>query len=142
MGLRSKKRRVAAHIVAALFFLLPAYASAQIAGGKPADFLKDTGRSFVLEHARLVDGSGNPARANVTVVVENGRISQVGPSSRKLPTGAKRIDLSGHTILPGLVMMHEHINYFSGAYVWDSQPGSVPKLLLAAGGDHRADRGE
>jgi imidazolonepropionase-like amidohydrolase len=30
-------------------------------------------------------------------------------------------------------MMHEHINYFSGAYVWDAQPGSVPKLLLAAG---------
>jgi imidazolonepropionase-like amidohydrolase len=30
-------------------------------------------------------------------------------------------------------MMHEHINYFSGAYIWDAQPGSVPKLLLSAG---------
>lgn len=96
-------------------------------------FLKEGGRSFVLEKARLIDGTGAPAREDVTIVVENGRITQVGNGSAAIPPTAKRINLSGYTILPGLVMMHEHINYFSGAYVWDSMPGSVPKLLLAAG---------
>jgi imidazolonepropionase-like amidohydrolase len=65
--------------------------------------------------------------------VRNGIITYVGRRVRSLPADTKRIDLSGQTILPGLVMMHEHINYFSGAYIWDAQPGSVPKLLLGAG---------
>src|SRR5690606_11705485 len=68
-----------------------------------------------------------------TVVIDQGRITYVGENAPTPPEGAKHIDLSGHTILPGLVMMHEHINYFSGAEVWDSHPRSVPKLLLAAG---------
>jgi len=115
---------------AALFLAGPA--AAQSADGN-ASFLKAEGRSFVLENARLIDGTGAPARDNVTVIIDNGRITHVGGGRAGVPAGAKRIDLSGRTILPGLVMMHEHINYFSGAYVWDSMPGSVPKLLLAAG---------
>ena len=98
-----------------------------------ANFLKAEGKSFVLENARLVDGTGSAARTGVTVVIDKGVITHVGGKDFVAPAGAIRIDLGGHTILPGLVMMHEHINYFSGAYVWDSQPGSVPKLLLAAG---------
>jgi hypothetical protein len=35
--------------------------------------------------------------------------------------------------MPGLVMLHEHLNYFSGRAVWHSQPVSYPKLYLAAG---------
>ncbi len=120
-------------IIATAALAAAAAASAQSADGDIKTFLKAEGRSFILENARLVDGTGSAARANVTVVVDNGVISHVGAGDFAVPSGAKRIDLAGHTILPGLVMMHEHINYFSGAYVWDSQPGSVPKLLLAAG---------
>ena len=96
-------------------------------------YLKAEGRSFVLENARLIDGSGAPSRENVTLVIENGLVSYVGSSPPPAPARAVRADLAGHTIMPGVVMMHEHINYFSGGYVWDSHPGSVPKLLLAAG---------
>ena len=121
-------------IVAALLALCAgAPVLAQPADGGLKSFLKAEGKSFILENARLVDGTGAPARAGITVVIDNGVITHVGGRDFAAPAGAKRIDLTGHTILPGLVMMHEHINYFSGAYVWDSQPGSVPKLLLAAG---------
>jgi imidazolonepropionase-like amidohydrolase len=41
--------------------------------------------------------------------------------------------MTGKTILPGLVMLHEHMNYFSGQAVWDHHPVSFPKLFLAAG---------
>lgn len=116
-----------------LLLALGTSAEAQQADGHLTDFLAKTGSVFLLENARLIDGTGRAARDKVTVVIEGGRITHVGSAPAKAPNGAVRIDLSGHTILPGLVMMHEHINYFSGAYVWDSQPGSVPKLLLAAG---------
>ena len=128
-------RRAAAlgAVAAALTLTMSAAAAAQEAGGRPEAFLKAVGKAFVLEHARIVDGAGGPVRDNATVVIENGRIVSVGSSATAVPAGARHIDLSGHTILPGLVMMHEHLNYFSGAFVWDAQPGSVPKLLLAAG---------
>lgn len=126
-------RRGGAALVAPLLLGLSAGLAAQQVGGGGGDYLKFPDKSFVLENARLIDGSGAQARDAVTVVVENGRITHVGPRPRRVPASAKRIDLTGHTIVPGLVMMHEHINYFSGHYVWDSHPGSVPKLLLAAG---------
>jgi imidazolonepropionase-like amidohydrolase len=119
--------------VAVLALTVAAPAAAQSADAGIATFLKAQGRSFFLEHARLVDGTGAPARGDVTIVIDDGRITHVGGAPASVPAGARHIDLTGRTIMPGLVMMHEHINYFSGAYVWDSMPGSVPKLLLAAG---------
>jgi imidazolonepropionase-like amidohydrolase len=107
---------------------------AQGAGAGSKNFLADTSTTFVLENVRLIDGTGAPARERLTIIIDKGRIAALGKNRVvTVPAGARRIDLSGHTVLPGLVMMHEHINYFSGAYVWDAQPGTVPKLLLAAG---------
>ena len=105
---------------------------AQGAGAGSKNFLADTSTTFVLENVRLIDGTGAPARERLTIIIDKGRIAALGKNRVvTVPAGARRIDLSGHTVLPGLVMMHEHINYFSGAYVWDAQPGTVPKLLLA-----------
>jgi imidazolonepropionase-like amidohydrolase len=106
---------------------------AQSAGADPKNYLADAATTFVLENVRLIDGTGAPAQERLTIIIDKGRIAALGKDGVTIPAGAKRIDLSGHTVLPGLVMMHEHINYFSGGYVWDSQPGTVPKLLLAAG---------
>lgn len=108
-------------------------AQAQFSPSEHGRFLKDEATAFVLENARLIDGSGGPAVEGVTVMIDQGRITYVGKDAPAPPENAKHINLAGHTILPGLVMMHEHINYFSGAEVWDSHPRSVPKLLLAAG---------
>ena len=118
-------------MIAALVAAVPA--AGQTAGGGRDRFLKAPETSFVLDNVRLIDGTGTAAREKVSIVVEDGRITRVGTASGSAPQGAKRLDLTGHTVMPGLVMMHEHINYFSGAFVWDPQPGSVPKLLLAAG---------
>lgn len=104
----------------------------QSAGAPVEQFLSAPGTSFVLANVRLIDGTGAPARENATILVQKGRITRIN-GSHDYPRDVKTIDLRGHTVLPGLVMMHEHLNYFSGAYVWDSMPGSVPKLLLAAG---------
>jgi cytosine/adenosine deaminase-related metal-dependent hydrolase len=67
-----------------------------------------------LTHVRLVDGTGAPARADQTVVFSRARILAVGPSSTtRVPAGARVLDLAGHTVIPGLVGLHEH-TYFGG----------------------------
>jgi Amidohydrolase family len=67
-----------------------------------------------LRHVRLVDGTGAPARDDQTVIVSGGRIQAVGPSaSTAIPPGARVLDLSGHTVIPGLVGLHEH-TYLGG----------------------------
>jgi imidazolonepropionase-like amidohydrolase len=67
-----------------------------------------------LTHVRVVDGTGAPARDDQTVVVSGTRIQAVGPSaSTPVPAGARVMDLSGHTVIPGLVSLHEH-TYFGG----------------------------
>jgi imidazolonepropionase-like amidohydrolase len=127
-----KSLRVAG-IVLALGLALQTPVRSQPSSDPLARYLKHEGTTFVLENARLIDGTGAAARDGVTLIVEDGRITYLGAARRSLPPRAERIDLTGHTILPGLIMMHEHINYFSGAMVWNAMPGSVPKLLLAAG---------
>ena len=68
------------------------------------------GRVLVLEHARLVDGTGQPPVEDARIVIEGERISAVGAAaSVPVPAGAERVDLSGRTVLPGLVDMHFHL---------------------------------
>ena len=67
---------------------------------------------FALTGVRLVDGTGAPPRADQTIVVERGRIAAVGEASQvSVPKGAEVLDLSGHTVIPGLVGMHDHTDY-------------------------------
>jgi imidazolonepropionase-like amidohydrolase len=60
--------------------------------------------------ARIVDGTGKPAIEHGVVVVEGGRIREVGPRDRvRVPAGAEKIDVTGKTIVPGLVNAHGHV---------------------------------
>lgn len=86
-----------------------------------------------LEHVDLIDGSGTPIQRDVTVVVTGDRIGGVGPAaSVTVPADAKRLDLRGHTVIPGLVGMHDHLFYaMDGGLV--SEPQGFARLYLAAG---------
>ena len=87
-----------------------------------------------LVGVRVIDGTGGPPAEDQTLVIADGRIAALGPSGAvSIPDGAERLELEGRTVLPGLVMLHEHINYFSGRAVWHTQPLSFPPLYLAAG---------
>jgi imidazolonepropionase-like amidohydrolase len=68
---------------------------------------------IVLDHARLIDGTGAPARDDMRIVVRGERIESVTPSAQAvtfdIPPGVERIDLGGRVVMPGLIDLHFHI---------------------------------
>ena len=65
---------------------------------------------LALVGATVIDGTGAPAVTDAVLIIENGRIRGVGPRSRlAIPEGVERKDLSGLTLLPGLIDSHVHI---------------------------------
>lgn len=64
----------------------------------------------VLDNVRLVDGTGAAAVERARIVIDGDRIDRVGPAaSTAMPENAQTIDLSGFTIIPGLIDLHFHI---------------------------------
>ena len=62
-----------------------------------------------LENARIITMRGDEVIERGTVVVEGNRIAAVGPADQvEIPAGAHRIDAEGHTIMPGIVDVHQH----------------------------------
>lgn len=88
-----------------------------------------------LTHLRLVDGTGAPARDDQTIVIEGELIRAVGKTGEvQVPAGAQVIDLAGHTVIPGLVGLHDHMYYSSAAGgSMKMMFYSYPRLFLAAG---------
>lgn len=89
---------------------------------------------LVLVNARVIDGTGAPARENQTLVLRDGTISEVGDAATiKAPDGATVIDLAGKSVIPGLVMFHEHLYYPTGGSVYAQLGQSFSRLYLAGG---------
>ncbi|MGQ0650295.1 MAG: amidohydrolase family protein [Gemmatimonadaceae bacterium] len=119
------------------FILALAYRSAQ--AQTP---LSETTRGFVsvdaavvaLTHVTVIDGTGAAPKADQTVIIANGRIRTVGPSgSVATPQGATVIDGSGHTVIPGMIGMHDHTFYTTAAGRRAQLNTSAPRLYLASG---------
>ncbi|MBV8181871.1 MAG: amidohydrolase family protein [Mycobacterium sp.] len=63
----------------------------------------------VLKGGRLIDGTGASPVADAVVVVRDQRIEAVTTSGGDWPGDAEIIDVSGMTILPGLIDCHDHM---------------------------------
>jgi imidazolonepropionase-like amidohydrolase len=109
---------------------------------QPLESLSPAVRDFVaigsshvhIRDVRLIDGTGAPARPGMSVVVRDGRIERVASMSAvgEVP-GAAVVDGAGHTLIPGLVMLHEHLFYPSGELRFNTNEVSFPPLYLAGG---------
>lgn len=94
---------------------------------------------IAFTHCRLADVVNLQVKANQTVVVRSGIIAAVGDDGNTpVPAGATVIDCTGKSLLPGFVLMHEHMYYpaisVNPAYVHYKQlPFTFPKLYLACG---------
>src|SRR5882724_10795136 len=57
-----------------------------------------------LTHVRVIDGTGGAVQEDQTIIINRSQIQAVGPSSQIVPPeGAKVMDLTGHTAIPGLI---------------------------------------
>lgn len=100
----------------------------------PPSFLPLTSKRVALTHVRVIDGTGAPARAGQTILVRDGLIEAVGNAADiTVPAGYETLDLPGHTVIPGLVGMHEHLFYPSANPVYSEMAVSFPRLYLASG---------
>ena len=87
-----------------------------------------------LTHVRVIDGTGAPAREDQTVIIRDGRLAALGKAgSVSIPSGAKVMDLTGKSVIPGLVMVHEHLFYPTGPGVYGNLAESFTRLYLAGG---------
>ena len=108
------------------------------------EFVTVDSPAVALVHVRVVDGTGAPAAEDQTVVISGGKISAIGPAgSTAIPDGARKMDLPGYTVIPGMVGMHDHMFYPAPASqarpaggnlpVYHELAFSFPRLYLGGG---------
>lgn len=118
-----------------LFLLLLVVLVPSCKPSSTVEFIKVNDPVIALTHIRVIDGTGNASREDQTIIIDNGRIVAIGPTAgTAVPASATSLDLSGHTAMPGLVGMHNHLFYaieggerYLGAYE------SFAPLYLASG---------
>ena len=82
--------------------------------------LAQTSAVTVFEGARVIVGDGRPPVQNATLVVSGARILQVGSAADvKVPAGARRVSLSGKTVMPTIIDTHTHLSQEREALVQD-----------------------
>ncbi|HEV8218317.1 MAG TPA: hypothetical protein VGP95_20850, partial [Gemmatimonadaceae bacterium] len=129
-------------LVAVSLALLATGAPAQAPSSRGRPTLAAAVRPFVavdtstvaLTHIRIVDGTGAVPRADQTILVENGRIAAIGDASQvRVPPNAQVLDMTGKSVIPGLVMVHEHLFYPTGPGAYAYLDESFTRLYLAGG---------
>ena len=114
----------------------PASLAAQRAPVAPAvrSFVKVDTNVLALTNVRVIDGTGAAPRERQTVVIRDGNIAAMGATgSIAVPAGAQTMDMAGKSIIPGLVMVHEHLYYPVGAGTYGNLTESFSRLYLAGG---------
>ena len=123
--------------ILSLFVACSACAFAQQASELSPDvqkLVKVSAPVIVLEHVRVIDGTGAAAKDDQTIIIENGKIQSVGAVVDQLiPANAQVLDLHGDSVLPGLVGMHDHLFYTAGEGLFHEMAYSFPRLYLANG---------
>ncbi len=120
-----------ARVTSALLVAAPLAAQrpAQV-GPQVTQFVAVDAPVVAITHVRVIDGVGNAPVEDQTVVITNGKITSIG--SGVGPAGARVVDGSGKTLIPGMVGLHDHSYYMTSGRVVQSNY-SAPLLYLASG---------
>lgn len=97
-------------------------------------YIKVEAPVIALTHVRVIDGTGAAPREDQTLIIRDGNIAAIGDAARvPVPDGATTIDLTGKSVIPGLVMVHEHLYYPNGPGVYGQLGESFSRLYLSGG---------
>lgn len=126
--------RVAAALVLIAVLTAPAAAQRPVLSPNVRQYVSVDTAVVALTHVRVIDGTGAPARDDQTLIIRDGNIAAVGnAASVAIPSGAQVLDLTGKSVIPGLVMMHEHLYYPTGPGIYANLSESFTRLYLAGG---------
>ncbi|MBK5272797.1 MAG: amidohydrolase family protein, partial [Bacteroidia bacterium] len=99
-------------------------------------FVSINADTIVLTHVTVIDGTGGPVKSDQTIIIIKGKIAETGSAKKINIPAAKIIDCTGKTLIPGMIMMHEHLFYGESLppnYLGLEMPVSFPRLYLAGG---------
>jgi len=136
-----------------LALCLSASCHSQLAYAQTADVLGPEVRKYVrvstpkvlLEHVRVVDGTGAPSKADQNITIENGKVAAIRRGADEPQSaGVTVLNLRGYSVIPGIVGMHDHLNFYARPNLqadgnYDRPPlatqmsFSAPRLYLANG---------
>jgi imidazolonepropionase-like amidohydrolase len=88
---------------------------------------------IIIDHTNLIDGTGRPPRHDMSVVIDGGRFTVVGPSILAEGLPGRRIDGRGKYLIPGLMDIHIHLAGFSRAgqsWVPGTRPAAAGKWVV------------
>lgn len=127
--------KLLAVVVTLALFAIPTEAFAQRElGPQVQEYVSVNAPMVAITGVTIMDGTGAPARTNQTVLVEGGRITAVGPSGSVRMSGeGEVIDGSGHTLIPGMTGLHNHLYYTAAGGRGATLTYSAPRLYLGTG---------
>lgn len=130
-GIKTTKGLIISSLVLSFYILLIPSCKTRPA----AEFISIKDPVIALKHVRVIDGTGGATREDQTIIIDSGRIAAIGPTAQiSVPASATSLDLTGHTAIPGLVGMHNHLFYATDGGDRDVvAKDSFAPLYLAAG---------
>lgn len=92
---------------------------------------------IILQHVRVIDGTGRAATEDQNIVIENGKITAIQPGTdSSADAGSNSLNLRGYTVIPGIVGMHNHLFYVGRPNLdpsWKFEmPVAVPQMTFSA----------
>jgi len=130
--MRNNMRRHA--LVAFAVTLLPGVVRAQTPAAPLQQFVAVSAPLVALNHVRVVDGTGAAPAEDQTILLSGDKIQAVGRfGAVAVPAGAQVLDLTGHTVIPGMVGLHDHSYYGAAGWLSAFSPFTAPRLYLASG---------
>ncbi len=106
-------------------------------------YVKVNAPAVLLTHVRVIDGTGAAPLEDQSILIENGKIASISKETTAAANVAV-VDLHGHTVIPGLVGMHDHLYYIARAdeaadgsseppLIVPQMTFTAPRMYLAAG---------
>ena len=133
----SRRRRATSFVLVAAFAIVVASAGGAGAAAQGAGqnrFVTVQGDEIAITGVKVIDGTGAAPLDGQTVLIRNGRIAAIGPSgSVAAAADAQIVDGTGHTLIPGLIGLHNH-SYYTAAGGRAAQLSTTGPIIYLASG--------
>jgi imidazolonepropionase-like amidohydrolase len=90
----------------------------------------------LIKTAKLIDGTGEPTRIEWCVLVKDGIIEDIGPSSQFEGIDAEIVDMADGVVVPGFIDVHTHFCYITDSEFQQSAMHPNKVAMLTAGFDN------